>query len=325
MTEDTKISNSKPTAEELELINKYTRRPFTADEVYVFSLTLCDNDVDRDFERFTVESLFELEKLFVGKTGIVDHESKSKNQTARIFKCKVEAVEGKKTQTGDDYFRLTAKAYIPNTEGNRETIISIDSGIRKEVSVGCAVSESICSVCGKAYSDVGCNHTKGKIYGDKLCYAELMSPYDAYEWSFVAVPAQREAGVTKSFKKLDKRNEKTVEGIMKSLEKRSEVAFTKAECAKLFDYIKELEKNAKAGREYRLSLEAEFTRLMALTEPMISESTVKAAMSSLDTAQLKEFISAYAKKAEGVLPLKPQLYSGKKERSKASKNNEFTI
>lgn len=325
MTEDIKNLGSIPTDEELELINTYTRRPFSAEEVYVFSLTLCDNDVDRDFERFTVESLFELEKLFVGKTGIVDHVSSSKNQTARIFKCKVEAVEGKKTVTGDDYFKLTARAYIPVTEGNKETILSIDSGIKKEISVGCGVSESVCSVCGKSFGTLGCNHQKGKTYGGRLCYAELINPYDAYEWSFVAVPAQREAGVTKSFKREMGRNEKTMEGIMKSLEKKAEVAFTKAECEKLFDYIKELEKSAAAGREYRQSLEAEFVRLMAITEPEISECAVKAAMIGLDTANLKEFIAAYKKKAEGVLPVKPQLCGGKKDRSKASKNNEFTI
>lgn len=325
MTEDNKKLNSVPDEEELELINKYTRREFTAEEVYVFSLTLCDNDVDRDFERFTVESLFELEKLFVGKTGIVDHESRSKNQTARIFKCKVEAVEGKKTLTGDDYFKLTARAYIPITEGNREVIASIDSGIKKEVSVGCAVEESICSVCGKIYGSSGCNHQKGKTYGGTLCFAELINPYDAYEWSFVAVPAQREAGVTKSFKNPEGRNEMNMEGIMKSLEKRCEVAFTKAECAKLFDYIRELEKNARSGKEYRKSLESEFTRLMALLEPDISEVAVKAAMTGLDTDNLKEFIKAMNKKAEGEFPFKPQLATGKKVRSKASQNNEFTI
>lgn len=325
MTEEIKNINSIPTEEELKLINNYTRREFKADEVYVFSVTLCDNDVDRDFERFTVESLFELEKLFVGKTGIVDHESRSKNQTARIFKCKVEAVEGKKTVTGDDYFRLTARAYIPVTEGNKETIASIDSGIKKEVSVGCAVSKSICSVCGQKFLSQKCNHQKGNTYDGVLCYAELTDPYDAYEWSFVAVPAQREAGVTKSFKKLNGRNEKTMEGIMKSLEKRCEVAFTKAECVKLFDYISELKKDALAGREYRKSLEADFVRLMALLEPEISEVSVQAAMKGLDTENLKEFIKAMNKKAEGTFYCKAQLATDKKTRSKASQNNEFTI
>ena len=33
---------SVPNEEELELINAYTRRKFTAEEIYVFSVVLCD-------------------------------------------------------------------------------------------------------------------------------------------------------------------------------------------------------------------------------------------------------------------------------------------
>ena len=32
------------------------------------------------------------------------------------------------------------------------------------------------------------------MYGEKLCFTELREPKDAYEWSFVAVPAQPRAG-----------------------------------------------------------------------------------------------------------------------------------
>lgn len=323
MTEAVNTTGSTPTPEELELINTYTRRPFAAEEVYVFSLTLCDNDVDRDFERFTVESLFKLEKMFVGKTGIIDHVNTSKNQTARIFSCEVQAVQGKKTVTGDDYFRLFAKAYIPVTEGNKETITAIDSGIKKEVSVGCAVRETLCSICSKPMGS--CNHIKGQSFSGKLCYGELIEPYDAYEWSFVAVPAQREAGVTKSFRKLYERSKNNLESIIKSLKDSKEVTLGADECRKLFAYMEELERDAKAGREYRKSLEGEFKKLMALTEPAVSQEAVRAAMQGLDTAQLKEFIKAFGKKAEGVFPSKSQLATGKKERSAASHNKEFRI
>ena len=94
-----KSASDTVSCDELALINQYTRKELSADEVYVFTVVLCDNDIDRDFERFTVESLFELEKLFVGKTGIFDHDPKCKNQTARIISCKVEAVDSKKTST----------------------------------------------------------------------------------------------------------------------------------------------------------------------------------------------------------------------------------
>lgn len=54
---------------ELELINRYTRRNLEKSEVYAFSVVLCDNDVDRDGERFTTDSLYELEKLFCRQDG----------------------------------------------------------------------------------------------------------------------------------------------------------------------------------------------------------------------------------------------------------------
>ena len=190
------------TDEELKLINAYSRRPLAREEVYVFGVVLCDNDIDRDGERFTVESLFELEKLFVGKTGIFDHSPTAKNQTARIFVCSVESVDGRKTATGDDYFRLTARAYIPRSKGNEEVILAIDSGILKEVSVGCAVSETRCSICGEDIHN--CSHIKGEAYSGRVCCGELCGVYDAYEWSFVAVPAQKSAGVIKSYKGKEK-------------------------------------------------------------------------------------------------------------------------
>ena len=48
-----------------------------------------------------------------------------------------------------------------------------------------------------------CKHKKGHTYSKQgkktLCFYTLEDPKDAYEWSFVAIPAQRKAGVTKSF------------------------------------------------------------------------------------------------------------------------------
>lgn len=179
------------TNKDMELINQYTRRELSKDEVYVFSFILCDNDVDKDFECFTVESLFELEKLFVGKTGIFDHDPKCKNQTARIFSCTVEAVDSKQTSTGDDYFRLTARAYIPKTESNKSIIEAIDSGILKEVSIGCAVKNRLCSICGNALDSYLCTHTKGKKYKKQLCRCELVDVTDAYEFAVVADTVKR--------------------------------------------------------------------------------------------------------------------------------------
>ena len=42
---------------ELRLINKQTLRELTAEEVFTFRLAACDNQVDRDYERFTDKAL----------------------------------------------------------------------------------------------------------------------------------------------------------------------------------------------------------------------------------------------------------------------------
>ena len=306
------------TAEELELINTYTRRTLTAGEVYVFTVVLCDNDVDRDGERFTVESLFALEKLFVGKTGIFDHDPSAKNQTARIISCKVENVASRTTATGDEYFCLKARAYLPRTEGNSELIAALDSGIVKEVSVGCAVGKILCSVCGE---DIGmCPHRKGETYGGKLCCGELTEPYDAYEWSFVAVPAQKNAGVTKTAygKEID------MEGIMKKLSRGQSATFSDCDCKKLLEYIDSLKQSAKDGVYYRDSLTSEVLRLSAAVQPGISRETMESVTKGMTVAQLKEFKTAFEKQRAELIPVAPQLYTEKKS-TKSDANGQYHI
>ncbi|MBQ4627012.1 MAG: hypothetical protein IJB45_07175 [Clostridia bacterium] len=185
--------------EELELIGQFARKKLERDEIYTFSLILCDNEIDRDNEKFTVSALHTLAKLFVGKTGIFDHNMSSKDQTARIYSAQVVTEQGRKTADGEDYTFIKAKAYMVKTEKNKDLIAEIEAGIKKETSVGCCVREISCSICGKNIKTEGCEHQKGKTYGNKLCCYHLSDPTDAYEWSFVAVPAQRNAGVIKSF------------------------------------------------------------------------------------------------------------------------------
>ena len=83
-----------PTAVQLGAINALARAELTEDQVYVFSLRLCDDQVDRDFERFDTAALPALAKLFIGKTGIADHKWSSENQVARIFAAETVLEEG---------------------------------------------------------------------------------------------------------------------------------------------------------------------------------------------------------------------------------------
>lgn len=174
---------------EMELVNAQTLRALTEDEVFLFRIAAADDRVDRDFERFMPETLQQLAKLFVGKTMIMDHCWSAGNQTARIYAGDVEEVDGVTV--------LILRAYMLRTAETAETIHAIEGGILREVSVGCAVKEMRCSVCGELYG--ACQHRKGQEYDSEICHGELHDATDAYELSFVAVPAQRGAGVVKHF------------------------------------------------------------------------------------------------------------------------------
>ncbi|MBQ8959599.1 MAG: hypothetical protein IJ071_00025 [Ruminococcus sp.] len=183
----------------LDKINKFTRRPLTEEEVYVFPAILCDNDIDRDGERFSDGALEALKELFIGRTGIFDHKAAAANQAARIFDTQLIEDPSRTTKDGRPYKFLRGEAYMVRTGENRDLIAEIDGGIKKEVSISCSAAERRCSVCGADRSRGGCAHVNGRTYAGKLCHTVLDRITDAYEWSFVAVPAQVSAGVTKTF------------------------------------------------------------------------------------------------------------------------------
>ena len=299
------IKSSMVTAEELAKINEFTKCELSAGEVYTFAVKLCDNEIDRDCERFTRETLMQLSELFVGKCGIFDHEWSAKEQTARIYRT--ELVETKeRTKAGDSYCYLKGYAYMLRTEKNEELIAEIEGGIKKEVSVGCSVSSSVCSVCGK---EIGlCGHEKGRIYDGKLCYAELKDASDAYEWSFVAVPAQPKAGVMK-------RDGQEETGSLKALVRQ------RGSRANLRE-LEKLEKQAELGRTYLGELRKEVCRLMLTAEKSFDGETVEKMTEKLGEEELKELKRVYGEKSTKMLGTQ-LCYGG--EARKAEDESDFRV
>ena len=60
------MGSGAPTAAQLESIHAMAKGKLDAEQIYVFSLRLCDDQVDRDLERFDTEALPALAKLFIG-------------------------------------------------------------------------------------------------------------------------------------------------------------------------------------------------------------------------------------------------------------------
>ena len=258
---------------ELERINQFAKTPLTAEQVYTFTLRLCDNEVDRDLERFAPEALEELGRLFVGKSGVFDHQWSAQGQTARIYRTEVVEEPAVTTAAGDGYRWLKGWAYLLRTEKNADLIAEIEGGIKKEVSVGCSMGRQVCSICG---AEGGCQHVRGQRYGDKLCFTELREPLDAYEWSFVAVPAQPGAGVLKRYGQEDRQTAL-------------------------------LRKQAALGERYMKELRREVVRLAMLADDGLDGGVFAAAAERLEEPELRELKRAYEKQAARRFPTMPQL------------------
>lgn len=271
--EQTTMEPGTPDEQALAEINRLAKTPLAPEQVYTFAVRLCDNEVDRDLERFDPDALEELGRLFLGKSGVFDHQWSAQGQTARIYRTEVIREAAKTTEAGDEYHWLKGWAYLLRTEKNAELIAEIEGGIKKEVSVGCSMGKSVCSICG---AEDGCGHEKGQRYGGKLCFRELREPLDAYEWSFVAVPAQRSAGILKRF------------------------------CQESEDTAV-LRKQAALGVKYLASLRREVVRLAMLADDALDGEAFSAVAAKLDEPELLALHKSYAKQAARRFPTVPQL------------------
>lgn len=193
------IKSAELNENDIELIKRFSLlNEIDTSKIFTFKVALCNNEIDRDFECFSKNSLEQLAVLFLGKTGIKDHSMKSNDQVARLYKTEVVESEDL-TSYGEKQAELIGYAYMVRTKENASLIEEIELGIKKEVSVSCAIGSPICSVCGKDLRKDRCEHRPGMEYDGKMCFVMLENPKDAYEFSFVAVPAQIGAGTKKEF------------------------------------------------------------------------------------------------------------------------------
>lgn len=275
-------------AEDLELINRHSLKKLSADDIFTFSVILCDNEIDRDFEVFSDEALKNLEKLFIGKTGILNHSNRSEDQICRTYKTELLCDSNRKTEYGKDYKCLKAWCYTVKSAKNEDLIRDIESGIKKEVSVSCNYSEKVCSVCGESV----CSHRAGKFYGDALCFKQINGVTDAYEWSFVAVPAQRNAGVTKSANQKENTH--------------SKICKAKAE------------KDLSFAEQYRNEMKARAQKGFSMLFPELSSETASSIINLCNAKILSELNKSFDKKTAKTFPVKSQFGETK---SKTNDNN----
>lgn len=202
------VELSAVTDDKMIKINKHTLEDLSSEDVFTFKVAVCDNEIDRDHEVFTTAALHNMKDLFIGRTIIKDHAHASDNQVARIFDTEVVTHGDTITGNKEPYSQLVAHCYMLKTDQNAGLIAEIKGGIKKEVSVGVSVGKATCSICGVDNAKQYCQHYWGQEYDGEKCYFKLEGITDAYEVSFVAVPAQKRAGVLKNYGAKEKAFEK---------------------------------------------------------------------------------------------------------------------
>jgi hypothetical protein len=191
----TKIAD--PTAKQVEKVNQFTLRTYSAEELYVRQQLLCNDQYDRHHEKFDEGYLKRISQTIIGKSVLMGHDKHAAG-VARYFDSKV--------LTEDDGWKWCAPwFYMPISEGNKLERDNIDSGVWSYVSVGVRPDWRglVCDLCGEQYYYGKCEHYQGDEYDGKVCTCTFttsksdMQKVEAVEGSIVYLGAQYNAAIKK--------------------------------------------------------------------------------------------------------------------------------
>lgn len=262
-------------AEQLAGINSYALKDMQADEVYVRTMYLAHNGIDRDKEVMDDALLRDFERTLPGKGLFIKHPMSYDGDSgpgegrffaARVLEMGFDEAREKLREPGMQWPASAEKAlvlessfYAARTDDNKSLLTKIDAGVAGDVSIGFNHAERA------PITDGNDNHIATRLH----------APGEAYEGSLVWLGAQPGARIHKSAKPQEENDVdkdlkiKELEGDVEAAEKMATEAEAKATenqtKADAFDAIakdlgdesmdaKQITQLAKEGKEYRDSL-----------------------------------------------------------------------
>lgn len=163
-----------------EAVNAYALRPLDPDEYAVFTLDLCNNQVDKHHSRFPEEELERISQMVPGRPLLERHDLRGSLPRGTFFRSHLH-------QDGA-VVSVRPEVYVLRTGDNRDFILNIEGGVYRETSIGFAFETPECSVCG---ADIRtCNHTPGRSYDGERCHFIMHNVLEVLEGSVVSSGSQ---------------------------------------------------------------------------------------------------------------------------------------
>ncbi|MFM1920471.1 MAG: hypothetical protein RLZZ303_2105 [Candidatus Hydrogenedentota bacterium] len=164
----------------LEAVNRFALRPLAREEFAVFTLDLCNNQVDRHHSRFPEEELEKVNAMVVGRPLMERHDLRGCLPRGTFFRSRLHR-DGPVVSVRPD-------VYVLRTAENADFILNIEGGVYRETSIGFSFGRPECSICG---NDVrACAHTPGQAYEGGTCHFVLRDVLEVIEGSVVSAGSQ---------------------------------------------------------------------------------------------------------------------------------------
>ena len=126
-TGETVFQKQVVTDQDLEKLNEYSLKELTKEEIVVYKLSMANNKIDRDQERFSEAVLDSFARTLPGKSFLLAHDRWSMPSVVGLY-------YDAKVDTGNGESTLIAWVYLLKTE--TELIQKVDAGIWRYTSIG---------------------------------------------------------------------------------------------------------------------------------------------------------------------------------------------
>lgn len=161
-------------------INRFSLKPLTAEDVAVFTMELCNNQIDAHNSRFPDEELARIAPLTIGRPFMELHDTRGRLPRGLFFRATVKGDSDVKSVCPD--------VYVLRTEENAHLIKNIEGGVWRETSIGFEFTTPECSICAKDLRE--CEHIPGRDYEAGTCHYIMRDVTKVIEGSLVPAGSQ---------------------------------------------------------------------------------------------------------------------------------------